>query len=63
LIRFGHSDPKVDMSNQTGQVQVRIISGDHIDTCKYVAEKCGILNPNDTVNRVMTGEQFRDAIG
>ncbi len=44
-------------------MQVRIISGDHVDTCRYVAEKCGIITPNDPVNRVMTGEQFRDAIG
>jgi magnesium-transporting ATPase (P-type) len=41
------------------------VSGDHIETAKMTAIKAGILKPEEA-NRlyaVMTGQQFRDAVG
>lgn len=63
LIRFCHSDPMIDY-DQKGQVTVRMLTGDHIDTARFVAERCGIVNSSESKkDRIMTGEQFRNAIG
>lgn len=63
MLKYGHTD----YSSETSiQVNVRLISGDHIETCKYIALKSGIVkNINELVNEgsVMTGQEFREAIG
>ena len=57
---------KVDRSKGAkNQVNIRMISGDHIDTCLYVATKVGIISEmeQNLDGIFMTGEQFRAAIG
>lgn len=47
------------------QVNVRILTGDHLDTAKFVGLRTGIIQA-DEVNLegiALTGEQFREAIG
>jgi len=41
-IRYGHKDaePKQDTPSQ---VNIRMITGDHLETAKAVAVKCGIV--------------------
>lgn len=64
LIRFGQKNPEND-PNPKSQVSVRMVSGDHIDTCRNIAGQAGIVNEKEmnSDNFVMTGEQFRNAIG
>ena len=47
------------------QVNVRMISGDHINTCKAVALQAGIIDDNELRQEgiVLTGEEFREQIG
>ena len=50
--------------NNQNMVNVRLITGDHIETAKYVACKAGIIKRVDNVNGVvMTGEEFRQRLG
>lgn len=59
LLKYGHSDKAVEAKEKDTQVNVRMISGDHIETCKYVALRCGILKPHEvelSEGRVMTRE-------
>jgi Ca2+-transporting ATPase len=50
--------------NNQNMVNVRLITGDHIETAKYVACKAGIIKRVDNVNGVvMTGEEFRNKLG
>jgi len=46
-------------------VNVRMITGDHFETARYVAHKAGIINKHEKEGKdvVMTGEQFRQRIG
>lgn len=46
-------------------VNIRMVSGDHVDTCKYVANKTGIITEAEMKVKgvFMTGQQFRDGIG
>ena len=46
-------------------VNVRMITGDHFETARYVAHKAGIISgvEKDGKDVVMTGEQFRQKIG
>jgi len=46
-------------------VNVRMITGDHFETARYVAHKAGIINKHEKDGKdvVMTGEQFRQRIG
>jgi magnesium-transporting ATPase (P-type) len=55
LIRFGTSKPD---GSSPEQVKVRMLSGDHIDTCKFVALKAGIIDETEKAkdNVVMTGD-------
>ena len=42
-----------------------MVTGDHIDTAKYVALQTGVIKP-DELNLegcTMTGEQFRELVG
>ena len=46
------------------QVNVRMVTGDHLDTAIAVATKVGIISHSETAAEfAMTGEQFREAIG
>lgn len=51
--------------NQTAQVNVRMISGDHIETCRKVALQAHIISEDELHDEgvVITGEQFREEIG
>jgi magnesium-transporting ATPase (P-type) len=46
-------------------MQVRLVSGDHIETAKAVALKAGILKPEEhnVPYAVMTSSQFREFVG
>ena len=58
LIRYGTSKPEPSAAEQ---VKVRMVSGDHIDTCREVAVKAGIITKGEAEsdNIVMLGESFR----
>jgi len=60
LIKYGRKD-----SIEKSQVQIRMISGDHIDTVKSVAVDCKLIKRDeaDMEGVVMTGEEFRKKIG
>lgn len=62
LIKYGHTDTNTETSTQAN---VRMISGDHLETCKNVAVKAGIVKPQELTmeNTALTGEEFREAIG
>lgn len=69
---FGLKDPLrknvksvVNAVKQKGHVNVRMISGDHIETAKRVAYKSGILTEEDLQkqNCVMDAEDFRNMVG
>jgi Ca2+ transporting ATPase len=50
---------------QRGQITVRMVSGDHIETAKAFAIKAGIISEAEANDRYccMTGEEFRNAVG
>jgi Ca2+-transporting ATPase len=69
---FGLKDPlrknvksMVNAVKQRGHVNVRMISGDHIETAKRVAYKAGIITDDDLKNPncVMDAEDFRLQVG
>lgn len=62
LIKYGHTDTAADTNTQAN---VRMISGDHLETCKNVAVRAGIVKPNELnmENTALTGDEFRRAIG
>jgi len=69
---FGMQDPLrknvksvVNAIKQKGHVNVRMISGDHIETAKKVAYKAGILSDEDLQkpNSVMDADDFRTMVG
>ena len=43
LIRFGHNDDSIE-NRDNNQVNVRMVTGDHLETAKFVALKTGIVN-------------------
>lgn len=43
LIRFGHNDDSIE-SRDNNQVNVRMVTGDHLETAKFVALKTGIVS-------------------
>jgi len=64
MIRYGHKEVEAGkMENY--QVNIRMITGDHIETARAVAIETGILSFEESQEEgvVITGEQFRDAIG
>lgn len=66
LIKYGHTENAASESEKKDiQRNVRMISGDHIECCKTIAVKVGILKPNETKldGIVMSGPEFREAIG
>jgi Ca2+ transporting ATPase len=62
LIKYGHTDAAADTATQAN---VRMISGDHLETCKVIAARAGIVKPTELnlENTALTGEEFRQAIG
>lgn len=66
LIKHGVIKDKVDRSRGAiGNVNIRMVTGDHISTALYVAQEAGIITEDEqSVKGIfMTGEQFREAIG
>lgn len=48
-----------------GFINVRMVSGDHIETAKQVAIKAGIITEAESKEKFvcMNGEEFRNAVG
>lgn len=44
LIRYGKSNADRDAQEQ---VKVRMVSGDHIDVCRYIAVQAGIIDEKE----------------
>ena len=65
--RSSFKDRKGSGSNMssTSSIEVRMISGDHIETCRKVALIAGIITEDEFNNPkvVMSREQFRNSIG
>ena len=62
LIRYGKSNPD---ASSPEQVKVRMISGDHLDTCRHIAIEAGIIDEKEAQKDeiVMEGYKFRELIG
>lgn len=63
LIKYGHTDTAAATATE---VTVRLVSGDHLETCKAIALRAGIvktLNELKTEGTALTGAEFREAIG
>jgi P-type Ca2+ transporter type 2B len=52
-------------AREQGHLNIRLVSGDHIETAKAVAIKSGILRQEEAGRNyaVMTGEEFRNHVG
>jgi magnesium-transporting ATPase (P-type) len=55
----------VRASRESGSLNVRMVTGDHVNTAKKIAKDCRILGSLERNNEfaVMTGEQFREQVG
>ena len=64
LIKYGVKVVDVE-KKQKNTVNIRMVSGDHIETCRWAALKSGIINEKEMNDKmvVMTGAIFRDKIG
>jgi Ca2+ transporting ATPase len=63
LIKYGHTDTAAETPTQ---VNVRLVSGDHLETCKAIALRTGIVKGENELkmeSTAMTGTEFREAIG
>jgi magnesium-transporting ATPase (P-type) len=69
---FGLRDPLrnkvqscVKYAREHAKLNVRLVSGDHIETAKAVALKTGILLPEEAgaTHAIMEGSEFMDVIG
>ena len=47
MIRYGHRVEDEEVKDLDETVKIKMISGDHIETCKRVALACGIINEDD----------------
>ena len=63
-IRYGQLETAGEQA-EGNQVNIRMVTGDHIETAKAVAVLTGIVKPEELqLNGIaMTGDQFRDSIG
>lgn len=61
MIRFGHNDDNIELRDNN-QVNVRMVTGDHLETAKYVALKTNIVSLDECnlEGIALTGEQFRE---
>lgn len=66
-IQFGETNPDFTGESKPNQLlTVKMVSGDHVETCRKIAFDAGIINEEEYRNSgdvVMTGEQFRERIG
>jgi len=72
LATFGLRDPLRDVvascvrhARDEGHINVRLVSGDHLETAKAVAERAGILTPEEAAlpYAFMHAEEFRATVG
>lgn len=67
LIRYGAIlGERVDRSKGAkNQVNIRMVTGDHVDTALYVAKETGIISEEESNLHgiYLTGDQFREAVG
>lgn len=66
MIRFGKLiENEEETKGEMNQVNVRLISGDHVDTALYIAKEVGIINEQEMnlEGVYMTGDVFRKSIG
>jgi len=63
LIKYGSKN--VENQKEKGNVNVRMISGDHLETCKYIAIKAGIVTKEEADKEavILSGDAFRNKIG
>lgn len=61
LIRYGHTE----RTQELNQVNIRMVTGDHLDTAISVAVQSGIIKTMEQSSEgiALTGEQFREKIG
>lgn len=61
MIRFGHNDDNIELRDNN-QVNVRMVTGDHLETAKFVALKTNIVSLDECnlEGIALTGEQFRE---
>ena len=64
MIRYGHL-PDSEDTNENFQVNIRMITGDHIDTARKIAHQCGIITHEEMQDEdvVMTSSEFRRRVG
>lgn len=54
----------ISYAREEAQLNIRLISGDHFETAKAVALKCGIIREKENIpNAVMDGPTFRQLVG
>ena len=54
----------IKYARNEAQLNIRLISGDHYETAKAVALKCGIIREKENIpNAVMDGAQLREIVG
>lgn len=66
LIKYGSKkSPDDAKKGDKNSVNVRMISGDHLETCIHVALAAKLINKSEAQSpkAVMTGEKFREKIG
>lgn len=66
MIKYGQKKlPAQVKKGEKNSVNVRMISGDHLETCIYVARKAGIISKDEgeSSKAVMVGDRFREKIG
>jgi magnesium-transporting ATPase (P-type) len=65
LIRCGCVVSEFERGEQRDQVNVRMLSGDHVETCRAVAVQSGVITEEESNEPgvVITGDEFREEIG
>ena len=65
IIKYGHYEKDINESNKAATVNIKMVTGDHIETAKKVALACGIITAEEANDHsiVMSGADFINAIG
>lgn len=66
MIKYGQKKaPTQVKKGEKNSVNVRMISGDHLETCIFVAREAGIISKDEGESNkaVMVGDRFREKIG